>query len=86
MKNPNICRRIMFCMIIGGIVLAGIAGIIWGVEPVHPLFIVGVVIAFGGIIYGMITVRCPFCHRMLHLKGLNSDEYCPYCGEKIHNE
>lgn len=42
MKNPNKCRYIMFILIIIGFVLAGISGIIFGVQPVHPLFIVGV--------------------------------------------
>lgn len=83
MKNPNKCRYIMFILIIIGFVLAGISGIIFGVQPVHPLFIVGVIIALGSIVFGIITIRCPFCHRQLHLKGIIPDEFCPFCGEKL---
>lgn len=73
----------MFILIIIGFVLAGISGIIFGVQPVHPLFIVGVIIALGSIVFGIITIRCPFCHRQLHLKGIIPDEFCPFCGEKL---
>lgn len=83
MKNINVYKRITFCSIIGGIVLAGLAGLIWGVEPLHPVFIVGGIIAFGGIVFGIITVRCPFCHRQLDLRGWSVERFCPYCGEKF---
>lgn len=83
MKNPNICRYIMFGAIIVGIIIAGISTIIFGVESIHPLFVTGAVIAFGAIIWGTVAVRCPFCHRQLHLKGIIPDEFCPYCGSKF---
>ena len=83
MINPNICRYIMFALIIIGLMSAGISGVLYGVEPMHPLFVIGVIIAFGSLLFGFITVRCPFCHSQLHLKGIQPDEYCPYCGEKI---
>ncbi|MGN1158647.1 MAG: hypothetical protein ACI4SE_00455 [Lachnospiraceae bacterium] len=83
MKNPNKCRYIMFILIVVGLILAGISGIIFGVQPIHPLFIVGPLIAFGSIVFGIITVRCPFCHRKLHLKGIIPDEFCPFCGKKL---
>lgn len=83
MKNPNRCRYIMFILIAVGLVLAGISGIIFGVKPIHPLFVVGALIAFGSIVFGIITIRCHFCHRQLHLKGIIPDEFCPFCGEKL---
>ena len=83
MKDPNKCRYIMFVLIIGGLVLAGISVMIFGVQPIHLLFIVGVLIAFGSIVFGIITIRCPFCHRQLHLKGIIPDEFCPFCGRKL---
>lgn len=83
MKNPNICRYIMFILVIIGFIIAGISGVIFGVENVHPLFAIGVFISLGALTFGIISVRCPFCHRQLHLKGIQPDEYCPYCGEKI---
>ncbi|MGN0155042.1 MAG: hypothetical protein ACI4A3_11380 [Lachnospiraceae bacterium] len=83
MKSPNKCRYIMLILIDVGFVLAGISGIIFGVEPLHPLFIIGAVIAFGSIVFGIVTIRCPFCHRQLHLIGIMPDEFCPFCGEKL---
>lgn len=83
MKNPNICREIMFCIIIAGLIVASASGMIWGVEPLHPFFILGGIISFSGIIFGMITVRCPVCGRGLRLNGLEKDKFCPYCGAEI---
>ena len=83
MKNPNKCRYTMFALIVVGIILAGISAIIFGVQPIHPLFIVGVLIAFCSIVFGIITIRCPFCRKQLHLRGIIPDEYCPFCGEKL---
>ncbi len=83
MKNPNICRYIMYVLITIGWLIAGISGAVFGVEPVHPLFVMGLLISLGALIFGIVFVRCPFCHRQLHLKGILPDEYCPHCGEKI---
>ncbi|MGI5824111.1 MAG: hypothetical protein ACOX7J_00915 [Bacillota bacterium] len=83
MKNPNVCRMVMFFIITGGLVLAGAAGVIWGAEPLSPLFILGAAVAFGGIVFGIVTVRCPFCRRRLRLRGLAADGYCPHCGRKL---
>lgn len=83
MKNPNVCRYIMFGIIIIGLIVAGLSAIVYGVDNIHPLFVVGAVIAFGGVIFGIIKIRCPFCHRQLHLKGIVPDNNCPYCGSKF---
>lgn len=83
MKNPNVCRYIMFGIIIIGLIVAGLSAIVYGVDNIHPLFVVGAVIAFGGVILGIIKIRCPFCHRQLHLKGIVPDNNCPYCGSKF---
>ena len=83
MKNPNICRYIMYVLVIIGLLIAGTSGIVFGVEPIHPLFVIGSLISLGALIFGIVSVRCPFCHRQLHLKGIQPDEYCPHCGEKI---
>lgn len=50
MKNPNICRYIMYVLIIIGLLIAGIAGVVFGVEPVHPLFMIGSLISLGALI------------------------------------
>ena len=59
MKNPNICRYIMYALIIIGWLIAGIAGVVFGVKPVHSLFVIGSLISFGALIFGIIFVRCP---------------------------
>lgn len=83
MKNPNICRYIMYVLVIIGLLIAGTSGVVFGVESIHPLFVIGSIISLGALIFGIVSVRCPFCHRQLHLKGIQPDEYCPHCGEKI---
>lgn len=83
MRNPNTCRYIMFALVIIGLMIIGISGVLYGVDPIHPLFVVGSLISLGAIIFGIVSVRCPFCHRQLHLNGIQPDEYCPHCGEKI---
>ena len=82
-KNPNICRYIMLAFMTIGLVIAGISGIVYDVEPIHPLFVIGAVISFGSIIFGIITIRCPYCHKQLHLDGIMPNKFCPYCGKKI---
>jgi hypothetical protein len=81
MKNPNTCRLIMHVIVFIGIVVSGISGLISDVEPILPMFIIGAIISFGGIIWGIIKVRCPSKSK-LNLRGLGTD-YCPHCGEKI---
>lgn len=73
----------MLCIAAAGVMLSGVSGIIQGVEPLRPLFILGGIIAFAGIIYGVIAVRCPFCHRSLPLKGIGTEKFCPRCGKRI---
>lgn len=83
MRNPNHCRYIMLILIMLGLMLSGISGWISGVETLHPLFIIGIFISFGAIIFGVLTIRCPICHRKLHLKDITPDNFCPFCGEKL---
>lgn len=82
MKHPNRCRWVMMATIIAGIALAGLSGIVSGAEPIHPMFVLGAVLALGGVVFGVITVRCPFCGHSLDLHGFGT-EYCSYCGEKL---
>lgn len=46
MKNPNICRWTMFAIIIIGFVVSGMSAVLFGVEPVPPMFVVGAIIFF----------------------------------------
>lgn len=83
MRNPNHCRYIMLILIMLGLMLSGISGWISGVENLHPLFMIGVLISFAALIFGILTIRCPICHRQLHLKDIAPDDFCPFCGEKL---
>ena len=84
MRSPNRCRRIMFATVMAGLAAALLSVILaGGEEPILlPLFIVGAVAACGGLIWGLVTVRCPSCGRMLDLRGWGN-RYCPHCGEKV---
>lgn len=83
MKSPNTARIIMLLIIMAGLLTAGCSAVLYGAEPIHPLFILGAVLSFGGICFGIIAVRCPFCRRRLPLKGIGGKEYCPHCGERL---
>lgn len=83
MKNPNKCRIIMFLIIMFGICVAGITGIIYGVEPMYPLFVIGIIISVGGLVFDICTVRCPHCKCQLNSHLFSYSEFCPHCGEKI---
>lgn len=83
MNKPNLCRYIMLASITIGLTIAAFSGIVYGVESIHPLFVIGSIIAFSSIIFGIITIRCPHCHKQLHLKGITPDKFCPHCGKKI---
>lgn len=65
MKNPNKCRYIMFKPIVMGLIFAGVSLIIFGTEPVHPLLVIGAIIAFGSIVFGLIKIHCPFCGKII---------------------
>lgn len=61
MKSPNICRIISDGIIILGIIIFSVSLLAFGVEPIHPLSILAGTIPWGGYIYGLLTIRCPFC-------------------------
>lgn len=82
MKNPNLCRIISHLITILGLIIAMISSAVLGIEPLPILFYIGTTISFAGIIFGIITVRCPFCGKGLRLIGLRTD-YCEHCGQKL---
>ena len=86
MKHPNRNRIISYLLMILGIAIAGISAIIRGVEPLHTMFYIGAALAVIGIIYGLVSVRCPYCKRLLHLRGIMPEKVCPYCGKTIAQE
>ncbi|MGN1181396.1 MAG: hypothetical protein ACI4SR_00195 [Faecalibacillus sp.] len=83
MGNPNKCRYIMFLFEIMGLIIVGISAIVYGVETIHLLFLIGVFLILGSFVFGIVTVRCPFCHRQLRFIGIIPDEFCPYCGKRL---
>ena len=46
------------------------------------LLFLGMVLAFGGLVYLLFTYRCPRCGRLLHTRG-PTPHYCPHCGEEF---
>lgn len=44
--------------------------------------LLGIVLAFGGLVYMAFTYRCPYCGRLLYTRG-PTPHYCPHCGEEI---
>ena len=79
MKNPNVCRKIMYVLIVTGLIIANGSALLYGTDPLPVGSAVGAMIAFAGIIFGFLTVRCPHCGKLLNLKGWDTD-YCPACG------
>ncbi len=83
MKSPNVCRLIMYGVILLGFVVVCMALLQWqGQNGLPALFYIGAALAFGGVVFGAIFVRCPHCGRQQPLKGVWY-EYCPHCGEKL---
>ena len=56
MRNPNTCRYIMFALVIIGLMIVGISGVLYGVDPIHQLFVVGSLISIGTIIFGKVLI------------------------------
>ncbi len=83
MRNPNHNRIISYIAIVFEIFIAGISIVLFGTERLNIMFYLGTTIAFSGIVYGIFKVRCPYCKKRLHLKGIVHDKYCQYCGKEI---
>lgn len=48
---------------------------------IHPASIIGLIISVGGIIVGIVKIRCPFCGKCLGI--VYSGYFCPYCGSEV---
>lgn len=77
-KKPSTLKRIMYAIIMIGIIVSIVAASLYGIKT---LFFIGSIISFSGIIFGLIFVRCEFCKHLLPLRGI-IPHYCPYCGER----
>ncbi|NCC15197.1 MAG: hypothetical protein EOM28_02445 [Clostridia bacterium] len=82
MKSPNVCRFVTYGIIFIGLIGAGAAGVVFGVEPVHPKFVIFGILSYIGILFGSVTVRCPYCRKRLNFRGIWT-ESCPHCGGMI---
>ena len=77
--NTNKKLHITHGLIIIGIVLAGFS--MFTNESIQYYILgIGTVTSIIGILYGIIMVRCPFCHHALPLIG-TGEHCCPNCGE-----
>jgi len=73
---PRTSRTISASSSIAGAVIGGIGAL----ANVLAMVIIGVVLLIGGIIFHIITYRCPHCGCFL---DRSRGEYCPHCGEKL---
>ena len=49
---------------------------------VYVFAVIGGIIAFTGLLWGWLNIKCPHCGHSLLLRG-GCVECCPYCGGKI---
>ena len=82
MKNPNVCRKIMYALIFSGLIIANGSAVLFGTDTMSPGFIMGGFVTVIGIVFGFLTVRCPHCGKLLNLKGWDT-EYCSHCRESV---
>ena len=80
MKNPNVCRKIMYALIFSGLIIANGSAVLFGTDTMSPGFIMGGFVVVIGIVFGFLTVRCPHCGKLLNLKGWDT-EYSTHCAE-----
>ncbi|MDD3194025.1 MAG: hypothetical protein PHE47_09340 [Oscillospiraceae bacterium] len=52
---------------------------------VRTFVIIGGIVAFGGLVWSWIVLRCPHCGALLPLRGW-ADSYCPNCGGKLQDK
>lgn len=57
MKNPDICRKIMYLLIFTGLMIANGSAILSGTDTMSLGFIIGGFITVGGILFGYLTVH-----------------------------
>lgn len=49
------------------------------------LIIISIIILITTVMWFVMKVRCPYCHKMLYIKFHNLD-VCPHCGKKINRK
>lgn len=84
--NFRTVYKIYNVLLYGGILMM-IAGVFasqldFGTDTVATLEGLGFTIAVGGIIFGKLKYKCPYCKSRLNLREENP-EYCPKCGKKL---
>lgn len=82
MKNPNVCRKIMYALIFSGLIIANGSAVLFGTDTMSPGIHHGWICSGYRIFFGFLTVRCPHCGKLLNLKGWDT-EYCSHCGESV---
>lgn len=77
------------CRYIG--ILSGMAALVGIVlsTSVHTILSyslvgIGVITLFTDITLIAVKNRCPFCNKSLRIAPVKGEEFCPYCGCKIH--
>ena len=54
MKNPNVCRKIMYALIFSGLIIANGSAVLFGTDTMSPGFIMGGFVAVIGIFFGFL--------------------------------
>ncbi len=63
--NPNQCRYLASLICVLGEIFAFILKIKFGMNSIHPTFIIGILIIIAGFVFGFIKARCPHCNCLL---------------------
>jgi len=84
--NPNQCRYLASLICVLGAIFAFISKIKFGMNSIHPTFIIGILIIIAGFVFGFIKARCPHCNCLLSFSTKGDPKHCPNCGEKSEDD
>ena len=80
--NHRKARRIMWLLYILGFAVMFIAVPLKSLGAHKIVIVIGGCVLVSGVIFGVIFLRCPFCHAHFNMYGFSPD-FCPNCGKKI---
>lgn len=74
--SPKLSRTIFWSICLAGIIIGGIGAL----ADIMAMVFIGVAFLIAGLVFHIITYRCPHCSSFL---DRSAGEYCPHCGKKI---
>ena len=84
--NPNQCRYLASLICVLGAIFAFISKIKFGMNSIHPTFIIGILIIIAGFVFGFIKASCPHCNCLLSFSTKGDPKHCPNCGGKLEDD